>query len=93
MRKSFRILMITLAATALVAGPAFAGPGGPGKESGDPDIPNAPLKRVDLVTADVTDAPAGTSVESGSSVIVDPKADLWLRLFRAYFRLAKVFGP
>ena len=59
MRESFRILMITLAATALVAGPAFAGPGGPGKETGDPDIPNAPLKRVDLVTGDVADAPAG----------------------------------
>ena len=92
MQKSFRILMITLAATALVAGPAFAGPGGPGKENGDPDIPNAPL-RGDLVTVDVADAPAGTSVESSSRVIVDPKADLWLRLFRAYFRLAKVFGP
>ena len=92
MRESFRILMITLAATALVAGPAFAGPGGPGKETGDPDIPNGPLKRV-VVTSDGADAPAGTSVESDSRVIIDPKADLWLRLFRAYFRLAKVFGP
>ena len=87
MAKSFRILTIALATMALMVGSALAGPTGPGKDNGDPDIPNSPLKRAP-VHADTAVDP-GTSAKVSTGAIEDEARDRWIRLLRTYFRFVK----
>jgi len=94
MAKGLRTLSIALAAAFIAAGGAWAGPGGSNNDSGDPDIPNSPLKRVRAPASNgMSTQPVGASAEVASRAIGDEREELWIRLFRAYLRLVRVVGP
>jgi hypothetical protein len=84
MSKRIKILSISLTTLLLVVGTSLAGPVKGPEVDGDPDSPMGAMHGKNVVLTDQ----AGTNLRS-TKTQPDANHELWMRVLRAYFKLAR----